>query len=88
MVQINETTYSNGDDNHKAFYHFKEIQVLPEKPNTKIVSNEKIASTANDDSGTKNEETNEIKRINGEASPGAAVPADDTKHNLVKKVDA
>lgn len=91
MVQINETTYSDGDDNHKTFYHFKEIQVLPEKPNKKIVSNEKIISTADNDSETKNDDMNEIiKDKKSELSSetvNPTIPIDDSNHNLVKKVD-
>ncbi|XP_050441990.1 uncharacterized protein LOC126846533 isoform X1 [Adelges cooleyi] len=32
VVQINETTYSSGDDNNKSFFHFKKIHVLPQEP--------------------------------------------------------
>lgn len=92
MVQINETTYSNGDANHQSFYHLKEIQVLPENPNKKIVSNEKIVSTVDNNSGTQKEETNEIKREDT-AGPqqadaaAAAVGTEDDKQNGLKKVD-
>lgn len=91
MVQINETTYSNGDANHQAFYHLKEIQVLPDKPNKKIVSNEKVVSTIDNDSGVQKEETNEIKREDNaepqQADATAAVGSEDDKQNGLKKVD-
>ncbi|CAI6346872.1 unnamed protein product [Macrosiphum euphorbiae] len=39
-VQINETTVSGGDENHKSFYHFKEIQWRQTKSNrTYIMTN-------------------------------------------------
>lgn len=90
VVQVNETTYSNGDANHKTFYHFKEIQVLPEKPNKKVVANEKVVSTVDNDSGTQKEETNEIKREDGtepQQADVAAVGGEDDKQNGLKKVE-
>ncbi|CAH1724055.1 unnamed protein product [Aphis gossypii] len=81
QVQINETTVTNGDANHKSFYHFKEIQVLPEETNKKI-SNEKIISIANDDSETEKVETNEIK-----PNPSGTMQANvnDDRKNFIKK---
>ncbi|XP_050521598.1 uncharacterized protein LOC126894552 isoform X2 [Daktulosphaira vitifoliae] len=32
VVQINETTYTSGDENNKSFFHFKKIHVLPQNP--------------------------------------------------------
>lgn len=61
MVQINETTYSNGDDNHKTFYHYKEIQVLPDQASKKIAT-EKLVSMSKDDMESQREDTNEIGR--------------------------
>lgn len=69
-------------------------------PNKKIVSNEKIVSTVDNDSGTQKEETNEIKRedtaepqqTDAAAEPqqavaAAAVGSEDDKQNGLKKVD-
>lgn len=85
IVQTNETTYSDGDENHKTFYHFKEIQVLPEKPNKKIISNEQVVSTVKDDSESQKEETNEIKPIG--SADGPVTEAEESKQNDFKKVD-
>ncbi|XP_060834835.1 uncharacterized protein LOC132917877 isoform X1 [Rhopalosiphum padi] len=80
-VQINETTVTNGDGNHKSFYHFKEIQVLPEGMNKKI-SNEKLISISNDDLETEKVETNEIK-----PNPSVSMEANvnDDRKNFIKK---
>lgn len=82
-VQINETTVTNGDGNHKSFYHFKEIQVLPEGMNKKI-SNEKLISISNDDLETEKVETNEIK-----PNPSVSMEANvnDDRKNFIKKVE-
>jgi hypothetical protein len=80
-VQINETTVSGGDENHKSFYHFKEIQVLPEGMNKKN-SNEKLISISNDDSDTQKVETNEIKSV-----PSVIMQNYDERKNFVKKVE-
>ena len=82
-VQINETTVTNGDENHKSFYHFKEIQVLPEGMNKKI-SNEKLISISNDDLETEKVETNEIK-----PNPSDTMQANvnDDRKNFIKKVE-
>ncbi|XP_022171049.1 uncharacterized protein LOC111034237 isoform X2 [Myzus persicae] len=81
-VQINETTVSDGDENHKSFYHFKEIQVLPEEMNKKM-SNEKLISISNDDSETQKVETNEIKPV-----PSVTMQNFDDRKNFVKKTPA
>jgi len=82
-VQINETTVTNGDGNHKSFYHFKEIQVLPEGMNKKI-SNEKLISISNDDLETEKVETNEIR-----PNPSDTMEANvnDDRKNFIKKVE-
>lgn len=82
-MQINETTYSNGDENHKSFYHFKEIQVLPEANNKKI-ANEKVTSLTTDDS--EKMEMNEIKRDPIELFDDE-VSQPVVQQNLVKKVE-
>lgn len=83
VVQINETTYSDGDENHKSFYHFKEIQVLPGANNKKIAS-EKVSSLTKDDS--EKIEMNEIKRDPIELFDDE-VPQPVILPNLVKKVE-
>lgn len=83
-VQINETTVTNGDANHKSFYHFKKIQVLPEETNKKI-SNEKIISIANDGLETEKVETNEIKPNPSTSTMQANV--NDDRKNFIKKVE-
>ncbi|VVC37141.1 Hypothetical protein CINCED_3A012225 [Cinara cedri] len=85
LVQINETTYSNGDGNHKSFYHFKEIQVLPDNK-TKTITNENSMSVTKDE---RDEETNEIKRDqpSGTFVASSAVVVDDETQNLIKKVE-
>jgi len=82
-VQINETTVTNGDGNHKSFYHFKEIQVLPEGMDKKI-SNEKLISISNDDLETEKVETNEIK-----PNPSGTMETNvnDDRKNFIKKVE-
>lgn len=84
MVQINETTYSNGDANHKSFYHFKEIQVLPEGTNKKI-ANEKVTSMTKDDSESEKVELNEIRRDPIETFGDA--PAPFNQLNIQTKVE-
>lgn len=87
-VQINETTVSDGDENHKSFYHFKEISVLPEGFNKEIlteginkeVSTEKQISITDDDLETQKVETNEIK-------PYVIMKNQDNRANFVKKVE-
>jgi hypothetical protein len=92
VVQINETTYTDGDSNHKSFYHYKEIQVLPEKPNKKISSSEQVISSVDNNSQTKNEDTddasNEIKRESPEiVTPIAETTSNNNNNKLNKKVD-
>ncbi|XP_025420151.1 uncharacterized protein LOC112690362 isoform X2 [Sipha flava] len=67
VVQVNETTYSDGDENHKTFYHFKEIQVLPDTVNKKI-ANEKLVTMTKDDSESQRVETNEIRQDPADAT--------------------
>ncbi|KAL5240393.1 hypothetical protein ACI65C_007803 [Semiaphis heraclei] len=81
-VQINETTVSDGDENHKSFYHFKEIQVLPGGKD-KQISDEKQISITKDDSETHKIETNEIK-----PAPSVTKQNYDDRKNLVKKTPA
>lgn len=83
-VQINETTFSNGDENHKSFYHFKEIQVLPDNINKKITHENNVSMTEDE----QDEETNEINRDPpSESIIATAVVVDDNKQNLMKKVE-
>lgn len=84
MVQINETTVKNGHGNHQSFYHFKEIQVLPQVPNVKKITNEEKTSVSTDDSETEKVETNEIKQ-NPSEDISVAIPAD--RENFVRKVE-
>lgn len=81
MVQVNETTYSDGDDNHKTFYHFKEIQVLPETASKKI-ANENLVTITKDDSETQRVETNEIRRDQA----NAAVPSQERGDEVSKEM--
>jgi hypothetical protein len=78
-VQINETTVSDGDENHKSYFHFKEIQVLPQE---KQISNKKQTSITNNDSETQKVETNEIKSV-----PSVTMQDYDDRKNFVKKVE-
>lgn len=83
-VLVNETTYTNGDVNHKSFYHFKEVQVLPDDKPEKI-TNENAVPAIKDE---QDEETNEIKRDPpAETVVSTAVVVDDSKPNLKKKVE-
>jgi hypothetical protein len=87
VVQINETTVKNGNGNHQSFYHFKEIQVLPQVPNIKKIDNEEKTSVSTDNSETEKVETNEIKRDPSEDEISVAIPSDDGRENFVRKVE-
>lgn len=58
-VQINETVYSNDDDNNKSFYHFKRIVVLPENMTNKKSDVEKLEKFTSETTG-KSDSMNEI----------------------------
>lgn len=90
VVQINETTYTDGDENHMSFYHVKEVQELPSFDESAVQKKvpEKITSAMKDDPAAQNEETNEIKGpvVTTVDSPSGAVD-DSNKESLAKKVD-
>lgn len=85
MVQTNETTYTDGNDNFKSYFHIKQIQVVPEDKTQKI-ANEKVITTSNYDSEAEKVETNEIKSDPSETIAIANAVADDNQ-NFIKKVE-
>lgn len=85
VVQTNETTYTDGNDNFKSYFHIKQIQVVPEDKTQKI-ANEKVITTSNYDSEAEKVETNEIKSDPSETIAIANAVADDNQ-NFIKKVE-
>lgn len=86
VVQTNETVYSNGDANHKSFFHIKEIKVIPESMNNKKIGNEAVTTPVipTDDLDKKKEDTNEIRP---DSSVETFAVDDFDKQNSIKKVD-